>query len=249
MDQKVERLEYGLNPLDHSNHSNENVLLTICENSQGSQDVVVQNDEANKFEVRDADGVLQYRFVNPASENNPVNGNLNTQIGNTAEPALQSSNCQYFVISELSTTRPCLITPKTDTPGCTRHLIVNSTKKRDEKRRATHNEVERRRRDKINQWIFRLKDLLPDSSDQKYKNSMGDSKGEILIKACDYIKSMQEQVESLKECLTQNESLQSENTTLKEENRKLREERNELLKLLGKDIKIESEHEVEFDAS
>lgn len=38
---------------------------------------------------------------------------------------------------------------------------------RDEKRRATHNEVERRRRDKINSWIMKLSKLVPDcNSDQ-----------------------------------------------------------------------------------
>lgn len=34
---------------------------------------------------------------------------------------------------------------------------------RDERRRATHNEVEKRRRDKINNWIFKLGKLLPDN--------------------------------------------------------------------------------------
>ena len=33
---------------------------------------------------------------------------------------------------------------------------------RDEKRRATHNEVERRRRDKINNWIIKLSKVVPD---------------------------------------------------------------------------------------
>ena len=33
---------------------------------------------------------------------------------------------------------------------------------RDEKRRATHNEVERRRRDKINNWIDKLAKMLPE---------------------------------------------------------------------------------------
>ncbi|XP_074653060.1 upstream stimulatory factor-like isoform X2 [Tubulanus polymorphus] len=33
---------------------------------------------------------------------------------------------------------------------------------RDERRRATHNEVERRRRDKINNWIVQLSKLVPD---------------------------------------------------------------------------------------
>ena len=38
----------------------------------------------------------------------------------------------------------------------------NNVNPRDDKRRATHNEVERRRRDKINNWIMRLAKLIPD---------------------------------------------------------------------------------------
>lgn len=38
------------------------------------------------------------------------------------------------------------------------------SKGRDERRRATHNEVERRRRDKINTWIMKLAKLVPQCS-------------------------------------------------------------------------------------
>ena len=40
---------------------------------------------------------------------------------------------------------------------------------RDEKRRATHNEVERRRRDKINNWIDKLAKMLPESEQDHTK--------------------------------------------------------------------------------
>lgn len=33
---------------------------------------------------------------------------------------------------------------------------------RDDRRRATHNEVERRRRDKINNWISKLGKIIPE---------------------------------------------------------------------------------------
>lgn len=47
-------------------------------------------------------------------------------------------------------------------------------KNRDEKRRATHNEVERRRRDKINSWILKLSKLVPDcNSDQTKQGQVG----------------------------------------------------------------------------
>lgn len=40
--------------------------------------------------------------------------------------------------------------------------MTSGVNPRDDKRRATHNEVERRRRDKINNWIMRLAKLVPD---------------------------------------------------------------------------------------
>lgn len=58
---------------------------------------------------------------------------------------------------------------------------------RDDKRRATHNEIERRRRDKINSWITKLAALVPNSG---LPDSA--SKGGILAKACDYITELTE---------------------------------------------------------
>lgn len=110
-----------------------------------------------------------------------------------------------------------------------RSLILEAYKKRDDKRRATHNEVERRRRDKINSWIFKLKEMLPSEITppntiiNKESSSLSaatttatavnqntstrllvqqgtartppsDSKSQILIKACEYIKTMQEEI-------------------------------------------------------
>lgn len=86
---------------------------------------------------------------------------------------------------------------------------------RDDKRRANHNETERRRRDKINNWIFKLKELIPpdgvtnqqvdsdatslsENTEEQQKstntvsrNSSNGSKSQILIKACECIKAMQ----------------------------------------------------------
>nr|1AN4_A Chain A, PROTEIN (UPSTREAM STIMULATORY FACTOR) [Homo sapiens]1AN4_B Chain B, PROTEIN (UPSTREAM STIMULATORY FACTOR) [Homo sapiens] len=60
----------------------------------------------------------------------------------------------------------------------------------DEKRRAQHNEVERRRRDKINNWIVQLSKIIPDSSMESTKS--GQSKGGILSKASDYIQELRQ---------------------------------------------------------
>lgn len=42
---------------------------------------------------------------------------------------------------------------------------------RDDKRRATHNEVERRRRDKINSWIVKLGKIIPECKQESVKGS------------------------------------------------------------------------------
>lgn len=40
---------------------------------------------------------------------------------------------------------------------------------RDDRRRATHNEVERRRRDKINNWIMKLSKIVPECQSDNSK--------------------------------------------------------------------------------
>ncbi|XP_060083522.1 upstream stimulatory factor 2-like isoform X2 [Ylistrum balloti] len=74
---------------------------------------------------------------------------------------------------------------------------------RDDRRRATHNEVERRRRDKINNWIVTLSKLVPDCAQEHVKQGQTKSKGGILSKACDYINELRNgnvrMAESLKE--------------------------------------------------
>lgn len=249
MGDKMEKLGYTLNPLEHSNHSGENVLLTICESSEGSQDLIPAVSDDVQYEVRNSDGILQYRLVNTSPENCSQNGHSIITPGNS-QSTIQPTNCQFFVINELPANRPCLITPKIeDTSPINRHLIVGTSKKRDEKRRATHNEVERRRRDKINQWIFKLKDLLPsDSSETKSKASGGDSKGGILIKACEHIRAIQEQNKSLRECLKESEKISLEIKVLKEENEKLRKENEHLIMMMDrKDVKLENDYE--YDSS
>ncbi|KAH8367876.1 hypothetical protein KR084_003840 [Drosophila pseudotakahashii] len=129
---------------------------------------------------------------------------------------------------------------------------LEAYKKRDDKRRATHNEVERRRRDKINSWIFKLKEMLPSlsssssfseastspstsgststsasatsSSNPKGNPSSSsgrtppnDSKSQILIKACEYIKSMQGEIDTLRDCLREADGLRASNQALREE--------------------------------
>ncbi|XP_073493348.1 upstream stimulatory factor 1 isoform X2 [Phyllobates terribilis] len=95
--------------------------------------------------------------------------------------------------------------PKSDGPRPTR----------DEKRRAQHNEVERRRRDKINNWIVQLSKIIPDCSMESTKS--GQSKGGILSKACDYIQELRQGNLRLSEELQNLEQLQMDNELLRQQ--------------------------------
>ncbi|XP_061461982.1 upstream stimulatory factor 1 isoform X2 [Rhineura floridana] len=110
--------------------------------------------------------------------------------------------------------------PKSEAPRTTR----------DEKRRAQHNEVERRRRDKINNWIVQLSKIIPDCSMENTKsgqhvaevvtgncqNSQG-SKGGILSKACDYIQELRQSNIRLSEELQGLDQLQMDNEVLRQQ--------------------------------
>ncbi len=73
---------------------------------------------------------------------------------------------------------------------------------KDLRRRITHNEVERRRRDNINTWIERLGKLIPDdegaagaapaASASSNSNSKSRSKGDILARACEFLTELRE---------------------------------------------------------
>ncbi|XP_050966644.1 upstream transcription factor 1, like [Labeo rohita] len=86
---------------------------------------------------------------------------------------------------------------------------------RDDKRRAQHNEVERRRRDKINNWIVQLSKTIPDCNVDATKN--GQSKGGILSKACDYIQELRQSNARLEEELNSVDRLRMDNQLLKQE--------------------------------
>lgn len=179
---------------------------------------------------------LAYRVVQ-------VNGTTTIQSANEIElPVSQPSNVQvltsslngqFYVIGNANdvfttaqTSRslvPRTTTLQIETPrNCTTGL-----KKRDDRRRATHNEVERRRRDKINNWIAKLGKIIPECNTATTTNGSGNSgegkanyetqsKGGILAKACEYIGELRTANQSLGQCLRDNEKLRQEITALKQ---------------------------------
>ncbi|XP_053696715.1 uncharacterized protein LOC128744004 [Sabethes cyaneus] len=130
-----------------------------------------------------------------------------------------------------------------------------SAVQRDDRRRANHNEIERRRRDKINNWIHELNKIIPaehmnspsqDPQANKQNGGTGDnlSKGGILAKACEYITRLKDTSDKLTECLAEKDQILLENLQLKEsinqllaENKRLQ---SELQFALATNVKIES---------
>ncbi|XP_047480280.1 upstream stimulatory factor 2-like isoform X1 [Penaeus chinensis] len=141
--------------------------------------------------------------------------------------AVVVSGGQFYVISDvLTNTAPRSLTPRTSESMMSQRLTGTT---REEKRRVTHNEVERRRRDKINNWICRLAKIIPDCPDAHPKSAQ--SKGGILAKACDYISELRLQNEQLMERLKEVqrrdmdfELLKQEVEVLKNENAALKNE-------------------------
>ncbi|CAF89687.1 unnamed protein product [Tetraodon nigroviridis] len=136
---------------------------------------------------------------------------------------------QFYVMMNpevLQTASPRTIAPRTHTytadlaesqmlqHGSSNWKVEGSRAPRDERRRAQHNEVERRRRDKINNWIVTLSKIIPDCS---LDSRTGASKGGILSKACDYIRELRQNNQQLQESYKEVERVEMDNELLRQQ--------------------------------
>lgn len=102
---------------------------------------------------------------------------------------------------------------------------------RDERRRANHNEVERRRRDNINKWIVELSKVIPDCSNDHSKH--GQSKGGILEKTVQYLNDIKKTNHELHEHINSLQMLKHENEILREQNEMYKKENQYIKSKLG----------------
>lgn len=107
---------------------------------------------------------------------------------------------------------------------------------RDEKRRANHNEVEKRRRNNINKWIVELSKVIPDCSNDQSKH--GQSKGGILEKTVQYLIDMKVANQRLSEHIHSLEGLRQENEFLKEQNERFKKENDYLKEKVGQETEM-----------
>uniref|UniRef100_A0A8D3BDE2 BHLH domain-containing protein n=1 Tax=Scophthalmus maximus TaxID=52904 RepID=A0A8D3BDE2_SCOMX len=140
----------------------------------------------------------------------------------TADPTITQAGGQFYVMMSppevLQTTAPRTIAPRTHTYTvfslCLYRKVEGPRAPRDERRRAQHNEVERRRRDKINNWIVTLSKIIPDCS---VDSRGGASKGSILYKACDYIRELRQSNQQLQESCKDVDRVKMDNELLRQQ--------------------------------
>uniref|UniRef100_A0A8C2ZXQ5 Upstream transcription factor 2, c-fos interacting n=1 Tax=Cyclopterus lumpus TaxID=8103 RepID=A0A8C2ZXQ5_CYCLU len=153
-----------------------------------------------------------------------------------ADPTLTQAGGQFYVMMTppdvIQTGTPRTIAPRTQSyPADENELLQHEgldwkmdgpRTPRDERRRAQHNEVERRRRDKINNWIVTLSKIIPDCNIDSTKT--GASKGGILSKACDYIRDLRQSNVRLQEGLKEVERIQVDNELCRQQIEELKNE-------------------------
>ncbi|XP_051534856.1 upstream stimulatory factor 1 isoform X3 [Myxocyprinus asiaticus] len=168
-------------------------------------------------ESLEGDGTETHYTYYPATISDATTGTMVTGV--QASDALLSQNApagQLYV----------MMSPQEVLTGANQRSIAPRTQpynaksegprtSRDEKRRAQHNEVERRRRDKINNWIVQLSKTIPDCTMDSTK--AGQSKGGILSKACDYIQELRQSNSRLGDELNNIERLRMDNQLLRQE--------------------------------
>ncbi|KAL4647543.1 upstream stimulatory factor 1 isoform X1, partial [Arapaima gigas] len=171
----------------------------------------------SQSETLEGDGTETHYTYYPATISDTTTGTMVTSV--QAQDTLLSQNTpagQLYVMMSpqevLTGANQRSIAPRTQ-PYNTKSEAPRTS--RDEKRRAQHNEVERRRRDKINNWIVQLSKTIPDCTMDSTKT--GQSKGGILSKACDYIQELRQSNIRLGEELNTLERLRMDNQLLRQE--------------------------------
>ncbi|TRY93157.1 hypothetical protein DNTS_012849 [Danionella cerebrum] len=145
------------------------------------------------------------QYYYPANVSDTAAGAMVTSIQTADSLAQQTPTGQVYV---MMSPQDVLATSQQSQSGAQRGS-------RDDKRRAQHNEVERRRRDKINNWIVQLSKTIPDCNLDATKSAQ--SKSGILSKACDYIQDLRQSNSRLQEELLTADSLRMDNQLLKKE--------------------------------
>ncbi|XP_030765180.1 upstream stimulatory factor 1 [Sitophilus oryzae] len=217
-----------------------------CDDDQASiehlapQTLLETPDSDVQYSIRSPEGpLITYRVLQVENGSDPsqyVSTTSSFSNSTTIPQVISGSglNGQIYVIGSpevyTSTSSTRAIAPR---PTVIDNSMLLPVKAKDDKRRAIHNAVERRRRDKINNWIAKLSKIIPEGPQDSSKGNgqyEGHSKGGILAKAFDYIIELQATERRLNTCLKDNkkltvsiEQLIQRSCALEEENKQMRE--------------------------
>ncbi|KAJ2951747.1 hypothetical protein O0L34_g13914 [Tuta absoluta] len=233
---KVEN-EADLNLQESSldNSADGELLGMVDEGSFGSGDhhFLEAKDGVGTSYLRDLSGAVTYKIVQMGDD--PIAASMSSHS--------PTHGAEFYVIGEpmevYSAGSPVQKQTKVirKTPIAAQPPKQVTAKKRDDRRRATHNEVERRRRDKINSWITKLAALVPNSGLPDTA-----SKGGILAKACDHITELTEKGKRLEKLEMDNEKLVLEILRLNRELTELRKENTSMRSQLADNCIVTTTH-------
>ncbi|XP_013996842.1 upstream stimulatory factor 2 isoform X1 [Salmo salar] len=197
----------------------------------GVQQAVAQNPFSNGGSPAGETVGGETRFAYFPAATVSVSDGAATAVSVQADPTLTQAGGQFYVMMSppdvLQAGTPRTIAPRTHTyttdhgeneilqHGSSNWKMDGPRAPRDERRRAQHNEVERRRRDKINNWIVTLSKIIPDCNIDSTKT--GASKGGILSKACDYIRELRQNNQRLQDSFKEVLRVQADNELLKQQ--------------------------------
>lgn len=218
--------------------------ICIKKENMETSAIIVKGDDTYESLENDTN-LVTYRVVHVSSDNdnhilphivssgNDFNA---TSVQPTIQTVLTAPVNNVYVIgppnNEIYTTRQTnhkLIAPRTGSVVENRHNTGHTY--RDNVRRVMHNAIERKRRDKINNWIIKLSTIIPGCNESSKPGYDNQSKGGILEKAFCYISDLKEENEKLEELSDQNEKLSTE-LTLKTKQLELALRENRELKML-----------------
>jgi len=183
-------------------------------------------------------GISYTRVVSTDSEqSNGGSATVSASTLSNVQAVLASPlNGQFYVIGNpsdlLGGAGQRTIAPRTGPFALESNSSQHPKEDRQGTRRATHNEVERRRRDNINNWIMKLGKLIPNvdgSPDTSTGGKHTQSKGGILAKACEYLSESRITNQRLLDSRKQNEGITADNERLSSQVEALQQE-NALLK-------------------
>ncbi|XP_035726156.1 upstream stimulatory factor 2-like isoform X2 [Vespa mandarinia] len=221
-------------------HLQQQDVSTVGTKDESGTGIVIEEAEIVDCEEAVGDDGMRYQEalayrvvqVNGTSSSNEIELPVGQPGSNTVQVLTSPLNGQFYVIGNANDVFTTAQTSRSLVPRTTLQIetprnCTTGLKKRDDRRRATHNEVERRRRDKINNWIAKLGKIIPEcnattntsaggNSGEGKANYETQSKGGILAKACEYIGELRAANQGLGQCLRDNEKLRQEITALKQ---------------------------------